>query len=110
MFITSAMALYIIGLEFIFGAFLGLVVAALICRSRLRVGRACLTAFSSGVAFLCAVGLAGWAAFPTALWSNHLTLANFLSEHAMLLAVLSSIAVAMSISVASKKQKPSTQL
>lgn len=98
MFITAGLALYIIVLEFIFGTLLGLAVAALVCRSRLRLGRACVIAFPSGLAFLLAIGLSGWASFPTAVWNNHLAAAGSLAGHAMPLAFLSCIVVAAIIS------------
>ena len=98
MFVTEGLALYIIGLEFIFGTLIGLVVASLIYRSRIRVRIASLITLPSGFAFLIATGLSGWASFPTAIWSNHLEAAGYLAAHAISLSVLSSVAASATIS------------
>lgn len=100
MFISEGQALIIIGVEFLAGALLGLIVAGLILRSRLRPGRAAITCALCGFTFLCFVGLGGWLSFPRASLGNHLTLANFFIEHAYMLAILGSCLVATGISIA----------
>jgi hypothetical protein len=61
MFLTPALAWFLIALEFLAGAVIGVVVVALVYRSRFNLRLAVRGAVLAGVAFLFAAGVAGWA-------------------------------------------------
>jgi hypothetical protein len=93
-----------IAVEFLFGSSVGLAVAAVIYRSRLRIRLAISAMFCAGAAFLCASGLAGWADISTsfmeghdvatASWANCPRLASYLVDNRLALCITSSIITA----------------
>ena len=100
MFMTPAQAEIIIALKFLIGAIIGLVVAALVYRSRFRRNLALRAALFAGIAFLLASGVAGWAdskanysnypRIDTAPDGESLWLVNLIAEHEVALTTLSS--------------------
>jgi len=105
MFMTSGLAIYLIALEFILGAVVGLVVAGRVYRSRFRLGLLIRAAVLGGVFFVFAVGVAGWADSETYFYNGQrldvapdgksLWLRNRIAEHELSLAVLSSCSAAL---------------
>jgi hypothetical protein len=100
MFMTSGFAAITIAIKFLIGSVIGLAVAALILRSRLRFGRALRSALFAGVTYLLASGLAGWAdshaAFQdghrmnVAPWGEDLRLRNLIAENELAICISTS--------------------
>ena len=104
MFMTAGFAAVLIGFKLVIGSLIGLVVAALIYRSRFGFGIAVQAMALASVAFLLVSGIAGWAGLHAAFqnghrinvapWGEDLRLRNLIAENELLLCVVSSSAAA----------------
>lgn len=105
MFMTPAFAWYILALTFLMGAVIGLVVVALVYRSRFRLGLAVRGVVLGGLAFLLVSGLAGWGDSHAYFYNGkrldvtpegeHLWLRNRIAEYGLGIAVVSSCSAAL---------------
>jgi hypothetical protein len=105
MFMTSGIAIVIIVAEFLAGCVIGLVVVALMLRSKLHLRPALQGAVISGVVLLLMAGVTGWAGAHVEFlngqrqdvtsWGEHLWLRNRLSEYQLPLCIGSSIVAAV---------------
>ena len=73
MFLTSTGAWINIVAEFLFGCLVGLIVAAILKRSKLTLGLATRTACVAGFALLLAIGFVGWASSNEVIENGHIT-------------------------------------
>ena len=73
MFLTSTSAWIIIAAEFLFGCFVGVLVAAILKRSALTFRVATLAACIAGLALLLATGFVGWAGSHAVIENGHTT-------------------------------------
>ncbi len=104
MFVTSGFAAIIIAIKFVIGSLIGLAVAAIVFRSRLRFRHILRSALFAGVTYLLASGLAGWAdahaAFQdghrlsVAPWGEDLRLRNFVAENELAICISTSVIAA----------------
>jgi hypothetical protein len=105
MFMTRGLAWFLIALMFLMGAGIGLVVVALVYRSRFSLGLAVRGAVLGGVAFLLASGIAGWADSHAYFYNGkrldvtpegeNLWLRNRIAEYETGIAVVSSCSAAL---------------
>lgn len=101
---TAGLASIIIAAEFLLGSIMGLVVAAAIFRSRLRLRPAIIAAICAGAVFVCASWIAVWADLSISFveghvmavdpWSNCPELANCIADNRLALSISSSVAAA----------------
>jgi hypothetical protein len=99
MFATAGLASIIIAAEFLLGSIVGLAVAAVIFRSRLRIRLAVIAMSCAGAVFICASGVAVWAdlsisfveghVIAAAPWSNCPQLANCIADNRLALSIAS---------------------
>jgi hypothetical protein len=104
MSVITVLVSIMIAAEFLLGSSVGLAVAAVIYRSRLRTRLAVSAMFCAGAAFLCASGVAGWANISksfmeghdvvAAPWANWPRLASYLSDNRLALCITSSVITA----------------
>jgi len=105
MFVTIGLAATLIAINFAVGSIIGLVVAAVVYRSRFGVALAFRAALFAGVAFLIASGIVGWAGSHAALqscqrldiapWGEDLRLRNLIAENELSLCVVTSALAAL---------------
>jgi hypothetical protein len=101
---TTGLASIIIAAEFLLGSIVGLAVAAVIYRSRLRIKLATIAMFCAGAVFICASWIAVWADLSTSFveghviaaapWSNCPHLANCIADNRLVLCIASSAVTA----------------
>lgn len=101
---TAGLASIIIAAEFLLGSFVGLAVAAVIFRSRLRIRLAIIAMFCAGAVFVYASWVAVWADLSTSFveghviaaapWSNCPQLANCIADNRLALCITSSAVTA----------------
>jgi len=113
MFLTATIAIIIIAAEFVAGCVIGLVVIAVMRRSRLWFGLVLRAGVFAGLAFLAMAGVAGWAGEHAEFingqrqdvtsWGEHLWLRNRLAEYQPFLCVGSSIVAAVVTSLFSRR-------
>ena len=113
MFVTSGMLMVIIAVKFLAGCIIGVVVVALLFRSKLRLRLTLRGAVFAGVAFLLMAGVCSWAGEHAEFingqrqdvtsWGEHLWLRNRLSAYELPLCVGGSIAAATLTSVFSRR-------
>jgi hypothetical protein len=104
MSVITALVSIMIAVEFLLGSSVGLAVAAVIYRSRLRTRLAISAMFCAGAVFLCASGVAGWAELSTSFVEGHVVatapwadcprLASYLAGNRLALCITSSIITA----------------
>jgi hypothetical protein len=73
MFLTSTSAWIIIVAEFLFGCLIGLLVAAILKRSKLTFGVATRAACVAGLTLLFAIGFVGWGGSNAVIENGHTT-------------------------------------
>ncbi len=105
MFMTAGLVAIVVILKFLIGSVIGLVVAALIYRSRLGVWLAFRAALLAGVAFVVTSGIAGWAGLhasfqnglrvDVAPWGEDLRLRNRIANNELMLCVAASSIAAL---------------
>jgi hypothetical protein len=115
MFLTGILVAVIVTIKLLVGAAIGLIVTAIIYRSRFRIVPAIRTAVFSAVAYLLISGLAGWAdshaAFQdghrldVAPWGEDLRLRNLIASNEVLLCVVGSVVTAVLLNIGFKKRK-----
>jgi hypothetical protein len=101
---TAGLASIIIAAEFLLGSIVGLTVAAVIFRSRLRIKLAVIAMFCAGAVFVCASWVAVWADLSTSFveghviatvpWSTCPRLANWIADNRVSLCIASSVITA----------------
>jgi hypothetical protein len=115
-FMTAGLAAFLIGFKLVIGSLIGLIVGALIYRSRLGFGIAVRAMVFSGVAFQLVSGIAGWAGSHAAFqnghriemapWGEDLRLRNLIGENELLLCIVSSSTAACLSGLRLRKKHP----
>jgi hypothetical protein len=111
MFMTNGIVAVIIAGKILMGSLVGLLIAALIYRSKFRIRLGVRSALFAGIAYLLASGMAGWAdahaAFQdehrlaVAPWGEDIRLRNFIAENELVICLAASAVAATFASVGS---------
>ncbi len=111
MFMTNGIVAVIIAAKLLMGSLVGLLIAALIYRSRFKIRLGVRSALFAGIAYLLASGLTGWADAHAAFqdghrlaiapWGEDLRLRNFIAENELVICLAASAVAAALASVSS---------
>jgi hypothetical protein len=114
MFMTNGVVAIIIAGKVLIGSLVGLLIAALIHRSRLRIRLVVRSALFAGVTYLLVSGVAGWAGAHAAFqdghrlaiapWGEDLRLRNFIAENELVICLAASAVAATIASVGSTRK------
>jgi hypothetical protein len=113
---TTGLAAFLAAVKFGIGSVIGLIVAAVIYRSRFRAGLALRAVILGGIAYVIASGIAGWAGSHSAFqngqrvdvapWGEDLWLRNRIAENESALCIASSVGAALLAGVRVGRAKP----